>query len=84
MFGPVLPRGPRRFRAKTLELVAKAELFNVSLTRLCATQNNIDVVKHKRITSKLPSLLPDGVHLSGAGLKRFYFSLRSAIVAALE
>ena len=63
MFGPVLPRGTRRFWAKTVKFVAKAELFNVSLNRLCATKNNIHVIKYQRISSKLPSLLPDGVHL---------------------
>ena len=70
LFCPVLPRGPGRFRAKTLEFLAKAELFNASLKRLSATENNIDVVKHQRIMTKLPSLLLDGVHLSDAGLKR--------------
>ena len=84
LFCPVLRRGPGRFRTKTLEFLAKAELFNASLNRLCTTENNIDVVKHQRIPTNLPSLLLDGVHLSGAGLKRYYFSLRRAIVAALK
>ena len=41
------------------------------LDRLCATENNIDVVKHQQIPTRLPSFLVDGVHLSGAGLHRY-------------
>ena len=84
LFCPVLPRVPRRFRTKTLEFLAKADLFNASLNRLCPIENNIDVVKHQRIPTNLPSLLLDGLHLSGAGLKRYFFSVRRAIVAALK
>ena len=84
LFCPVLPRGPGRFRAKTLDFLATAELFNASLKHLCATENSMAVVRHQRILTKLPSLLLVWVHLSDAGLKRYYFSLHRAIVAGLK
>ena len=61
------PQGTGRFRAKTLHFLAKAELFNASLKRLCATESNMAV--HQRITTNLL----DVVHLSYAGPKYITF-----------
>ena len=43
LFCPVLPRGPGRFRAKTIEFLARAELFNTSVIKLtCSKLVSID------------------------------------------
>lgn len=88
LFCPVLPRGPGRFQARTADFQRKAELFNTTLKHLCAQKAvpnvSMVVLKHVRFTALVPSLLCDGVHLNEAGLKRYYFSLRTAIVAALK
>lgn len=88
LFCPVLPRGSGRFRARTPDFQKKAELFNTTVKRLCFQMSvpnvSMNLLKHVKFTAKVPSLLCDGVHLSDAGLKRYYFSVRRAIVAALK
>lgn len=56
------------FKARRPDFVAKAELFNSTLKRLClslAMPNiHMSVLKHQHITSMLLLLLCDGVHLN--------------------
>ncbi len=84
LFCPVLPRGPGRFAARSPAFEPNRILFNQTLLHICQHQHlhsNFHVLQHSRMLNILP-LLVDGVHLNQAGLKKYYFSLRRAIIRA--
>ena len=78
LFCPILPRGPGRFAARSPAFESNRILFNQMLLSTCGQK-----LMHSNfhVHNVLPLLL-DGVHLNQTGLKKFYFSLRRAIIRA--
>ena len=61
----------------------KVIALNEALAALCTSDSRVSNLTHQRFP-KVAELLRDGVHLSDQGLKRYYFSLRRGITAALR
>ncbi len=84
LFCPVLPRGPGRYAARSPAFESNRILFNQTLLDICKRTHlhaHFHVLQHSRMLNIAPLLL-DGVHLNQAGLKKYYFSLRRAIIRA--
>ena len=56
--------------------------LNEALAALCTSDSRLSTLTHQRFLN-VAELLRDGVHLSVQGLKRYYFSMRRAIVETL-
>ena len=80
---PVLPRGPGSFQARSVCFESNRVALNEALAALCTSESRVSMLTHQRFPN-VAELLRDGVHLSDQGLKRYYFSLRRGIVAALR
>ena len=80
---PVLPRGPGRFQARSVCFESNCVALNEALAVLCTSDFRGSMLTHQRFLN-VAELFRDGVHLSDQGLKRYYFSLKRGIVAALR
>ena len=81
-FCPVLHRGPGRSQARSVCFESNRVSLHGALAALCTFDSRVSTLTHQRFLN-VAELLRDGVHLSVQGLKRYYFSLRRGIVAAL-
>lgn len=93
LYCPVLPRGPGRYQATTPQFEANRVAFNNALEDECRCLNANGnrgyfsaLVFHRHLTTNrvVTDYLMDGVHLNANGYRRYYYSLRHQIVAALK
>ena len=82
----MLPRGPGHYAACSPAFDYNCLLFNQALLVSCNAkfnQTRFFLLQHSRLSNEMP-LLVNGVHLTQAGLKKYYFSIRQAIIHAKQ
>ena len=86
LFCPVLPCGPGRFAARSPAFGSNRVLFSqVQMASGDAKSNHtsLSVLQHIHLNNVMPFLV-DGVHLTQAALKKYYFSIHRVIIRAKQ
>ena len=85
VFLEVLPRGRGRHAAKNPQFTAQVQQFNADLMALVTSQQGVyrrlHCWNHRRMRTNVHRYLRDGVHLNDQGMKKYFHSVKGAVVS---
>jgi lysophospholipase L1-like esterase len=84
VFLEVMLRGPGRFSPKNPQFTTHVQVFNSCLRSLVQSQSgesrHLHCWVHSTMRTNVQQYLCDGVHLNHVGMKKYYYSVRRAVV----